>query len=244
MSFPLRTIDFPKSALRVSESTFHLSTEGEYSTGAFSPTPRSTGPRHQRWRTDVSTTALSDIDGEDQRMTWEATIASLQGTFIAMKLYHPARILPRGKGAGLYRIGHQHYHGDGYLIDGQYRIDGEYEIVDGSPYAYVAEDAARYDDTIVMTSLVPSELVFRRGDHFGLGGNLYMIMDDATSDENGEVRVRFLWKLWKPALTGDRIDLFQPTARFVLTSQDGGTMTHVPLFGTASFSAIEVPYVE
>jgi hypothetical protein len=244
MSFPRRTIDLASTIYRPVSGTFHLTPEGEYFTGAFSALPRSTGPRHMRWMCDLEMAPLHDNGLEDTRMTWEATIARLQGSFVAMRLFDPTRGLPRGKGAGIYRVAHRLFAGDQFEIDGQYLIDGEYHITDGSSIAYVAQDEARYADSIVMTGLVPNETVFRAGDHFSLGGNLYMVSDDALSDENGESRVRFLWKLWKPALEGDRIDLCNPTGRFVMTDQNGGMLNKQPIVGSASLAAIEVPYVE
>lgn len=245
MSFPLRTIDLAASIYRVREASFGLVPDSEIAPGSWGVGYRTGGPRHMRWVAELDMAPLYDDGDEDRRMTWDATVARMMGGHVAMRLYHPARIYPRGVGAGVYRPGHGKASlGGQHTIDGQYLIDGAFHIDGGSTVAYVAEDAPRYADSIVMTGLWPSSTVFHPGDHFGLGGNLYMVTDHCVSDANGECRVPFLWRLWKGALAGDRIDLHQPTARFVLSSSDGGPQSYGMIVGAASLSAIEVPDVD
>lgn len=245
MTFPLKTIDLADSIYCVTEGSFGLVPDAEISTAAWGNVFRMNGPRHMRWVAELTMALLYDDCFEDRRMTWDATVARMMGGYVAMRLYHPARRYPRGLGAGIYRpgtgsasVGGQH------VIDGQYLVDGAYHIDGGSTLAYVAEDAPRYADSIVMSGLWPSSKVFHAGDHFEVGGNLYMVADDCLSDSSGNCRVPFLWRLWKPVLVGDRINLKEPTARFVLASADEGRQTYSSLIGATSLSAVEVPNVE
>lgn len=245
MSFPSKTLDLSESIYRVTEGTFGLVPDVEISTAAWGNLLRMGGPRHMRWIAELNMAPQYDDGSEDRRMTWDATVARMMGGFIATRLYHPARQYPRGLGAGIFRpgIGWKSVGGQ-HVIDGQHLIDGAYKIDGGSTIACVAEDAPRYADSIVMSGLWPSSKVFHAGDHFEVGGNLYMVTDACVSDASGNCRVPFLWRLWKPALTGDRINLKEPSARFVLSSADEGRQTYSSLIGATSLSAVEVPYVE
>lgn len=243
MTFPIQTIDLSESIFRAVEGTFRLIPDVEISTGQWDATPRASGPRHMRWSFDLTMAPLYDDGDEDRRMTWDITVARMQGGAIALRAYHPARLAPRGFGAGIHRVGTQIIGGDLYNIDDIYLVDGHHIDGSGSGYAYVAAEAPRYAEAIQMTGLVPSALVFRQGDHFSTGGNLYMVSDDCRSDADGRSTVPFLWKLWKPALIGDRIDLIRPTGRFVIASKDGGEQRYTTLFGDASLQAIEVPHI-
>lgn len=246
MTYPIRTIDLPSDLFRVQGGTFRLSTEGEFSSGQWSATPRSTGPRQSRWTAQLDLLPFMRGADGDLRFRWEVFIARLGGTSVAFRMCDPLRVLPRGAGAGIWnprnpngrRSLGEYSIGGGYLIDGAYHIDA------GSTFAYVGSDTPRYADTLRIRGLVPSTLVFKAGDQIGVGGNLYMIMDDAVSDATGETRALISWRLWKPALAGDRVELRRPTARFVLRSGDEGTMTRSFSTGQASIAAVEIPHVE
>lgn len=245
MAYPFSTIDLSASIYRVTEGTFGLVPDVEISTAAWGNLFRMSGPRHMRWIAELTMAAQYDDGYEDRRMTWDATVARMLGGYVAMRLYHPARQYPRGFGAGIFRPGTGWKSVAGqYVIDGQYLIDGAFKIDGGSTIAYVAEDAPRYADSIVMSGLWPSSKVFHAGDHFEVGGNLYMVTDTCMSDAAGNCRVPFLWRLWKPALAGDRINLKEPTARFVLASADEGRQTYSSLIGATSLNAVEVPHVD
>lgn len=245
MAFPLKTFDLKDSLYRVRTGTFGLVPDTELFTAPWGNTLRINGPRHMRWIADLEMAPQFDDGTEDRRMSWDVDMARAMGGHVAMRLWHPARIYPRGAGAGIYRNnGGPVSLGGSYTIDGSYLIDGAWRIDGGSTIAYVEEAAGRYADSVVMNGLWPSSTVFHPGDHFGLGGNLYMVSDHCESDAAGKCRVPFLWKLWRPALAGDRIDLKKPTARFVLANKESGTQQYSTVFGAASLSAIEVPYVE
>lgn len=245
MSFPFKTIDIPESVYRVTEGAFGLVPDVEISTAAWGNLFRVSGPRHMRWVADLTMADMMACGAEDARMTWDATVARMMGGYVAARLYHPARVYPRGVGAGVFRSGYERETlGDGYVIDDRYLIDGVYHIDGGSTLGYAEEDAPRYADSMVMTGLWPSATVLLAGDHFETGGNLYMVTDKVISDAGGKARVPFLWRLWKPVLAGDRINFHKPTARFVLSSADVGRQTYTSLIGSASLSAVEVPHVD
>jgi hypothetical protein len=246
MSYPIHTIDLPADLFRVQSNSFRLTPEGEFSTGQWAPTPRSTGPRFDRWTAKLDFGPFTKGASGDLRFKWEVFVARLRGTAVAFRMWDPLRVYPRGVGAGIWnpRSPNGRRSLGQYTIDGANLIDGIYHIDDGSTIAYVGSDAARYADALHITGLVPSATVFKAGDHIEVGGNLYMIMDDALSDANGETTVLLAWRLWKPALVGDQVNLHKPTGRFVLLSPDEGTMQRSQATGEASIQAIEVPYLD
>lgn len=246
MSYPLHTIDLPCRLFRTQGGSFRLVPEGEYFTGQWAPTPRATGPRFERWSAKLDFGPFTKGADGDLRFEFEVWVKRLGGTSVAFKMWDPLRVYPRGVGAGIWNPRHPNgRQSQGrYTIDGAYLIDGIYHIDDGSTLAYVGSDAARYADALHLTGLVPSAVVFKAGDHIEVGGNLYMIMDEAVSDANGETTVLLAWRLHKPHLAGDQVNLHKPTGRFVLLTPDEGTMQRSYSTGQASIQAIEVPYLE
>lgn len=243
MSFPIRTIDLPCELLLPVGGTFHHKPIGEFSQGQWLPYNRATGIRQKLWAAEIQAADFNKGQRGDRRFEFEAFIDRLDGTSVAFRLWDPWRIYPRGMGAGIWnpRYPNGKQSQGQYHIDVTHHIDGVYHIDGGSTLAYVAEDAERYADSLLMTGLVPSALVFKVGDDFEVGGNLYRVMDDATSDANGMARVLLSWRLWKPALAGDRINLHKPTGRFVMVDADQGVIQRANAGGQASFQAIEVP---
>lgn len=241
MTFPLKTIDIEDSLYGVEKATFRLVPDQETSGGEWSPGMRVGGPRSMRWRCSLTMRPYQ----EHERMRWDIMVARAQGGLVAVRLHHPAHGYPRGVGSGIFQsmmqptsLGGKFSVDDGYLLDGVHYIDG------GSTIAYVAADAPRYADAIHMAGLWPSSRVFLAGDHFETGGNLYMVADDCLSDANGECMVPFLWRLWKPALAGDRINLHKPSGRFVFAARDTGEQVYNGSIGTATLQAVEIPEYE
>lgn len=246
MSFPLHTIDLPCQFFRVQGGSFRLVPEGEFSTGQWAPTPRSTGPRFDRWTAKLDLAPFMKGANGDLRFEWEAWVARLGGTSVAFRMWDPLRVLPRAAAAGIWnpKDGRGRRNLGQHNIDGSYLVDGEYGVEDGATTAYVASDAARYSDALHLSGMVPSATVLKIGDHISVGGNLYMVMDEAVSDANGETTILIAWKLWKPALAGDQVNLYRPSARFVLMSPDEGTLQRSYSTGQTSIQAIEVPFLE
>ena len=246
MAFPIRTIDLPCELLLPLGGSMHHRPIGEFSQGQWVPVPRSGGIRQKLWVATVQAGDFAKGPRGDRRFEFEAFIDRLDGTSVAFRLWDPWRIYPRGVGAGIWnpRYPNGRKTLGSYVIDGQYLIDGIYHINGGSTIAYVAEDARRHSDSVVMSGLVPNSLVFKVGDDFETGGNLYRVMDDAQSDSSGNARVFFSWKLWKPALAGDRINLHRPCGRFILADAEQGIIQRSYSSGQASFQAIEIPVSE
>lgn len=250
MSYPLHTIDLPGRLFRIQGGSFRLVPEGEFSTGQWAPTPRSTGPRFERWTAKLDFAPFTKGANGDLRFEFEVWVKRLGGTSVAFRMWDPLRVYPRGVGAGIWnpRYPNALQNRGEYKIDGAYMVVGDdgkyYQIEGGSTLAYVGSDTARYSDALHLTGLVPSATVFKAGDHIEVGGNLYMIMDEAVSDANGETTVLLAWRLWKPALVGDQVNLHKPTGRFVLLNPEEGTMQRQYSTGQASIQAIEVPFLE
>lgn len=246
MGFPLRTIDLPCDLLLPVGGSFQHRAFGEFTQGQWLPYTRATGIRQKLWTPVVELASFQPGERGDRRFEFEAFIDRLSGTTVAFRLFDPWRILPRGIGAGIWnpREPNGRRSTGSHVIDGAYFVDGKYRIDSGSTLAYVEEDAPRYADSIMMSGLVPDALAFKVGDDFEVGGNLYRVMDDARSDAAGRSRVLLSWRLWKPALAGDRINLHRPSGRFVLADVDQGIIQRSFSVGQASIQAIEVPVTE
>lgn len=240
MGFPGGTIDHDPDLYGVERATFHLEADGVESNDAWDFGRRIGPPRAMRWHCDLQYGPFDD----DQRIRWDALIARTMGGYVAMRLHHPARHYPRGVGGGIYwSSGARLSIGGSYSIDGGHLVDGVHAIEGGTTIAYIGSDTARYADSLHMTGLWPSSTAFLPGDHFETGGNLYMVTDTAVSDANGECTVPFVWKLWKPALTGDAINLHKPTGRFVISGRAAAAQIYEGAIGRATLTAVEVPYI-
>jgi len=246
MAWPIRTIDLPCDLLLPVGGSFHHRVIGETAQGQWLPYARSIGLRQKLWALTVQPAPFNKGQRGDRRFEFEAFIDRLSGTTVAFRMFDPWRVLPRGVGAGIWnpRNPNGKQSTGSYLIDGAYLVDEHYTIDGGSTIAYVDEDAERYADSIVMSGLVANATVFKTGDDFEIGGNLYRVMDDAISDGSGTARVIFSWKLWKPALAGDRVNLHRPCGRFGLVDAEQGIIQRSLAAGEASLTAVEVPYVD
>jgi hypothetical protein len=246
MGFPIQTLDLPCELLLPVGGSFQHRPYGEFGQGQWLPYPRATGIRQKLWAPVVELAAFTKGERGDRRFEFEAFIDRLSGTTVAFRLFDPWRILPRGVGAGIWnpRQPRGRLSTGSYGIDGAYLVDGTYQIDGGSTIAYVEEDTARYADSLRISGLVPDALVFKVGDDFEVGGNLYRVMEDAQSDSAGHSRVSLSWRLWKPALAGDQVNLHRPSGRFILTDVDQGVIQRSYAGGQASIQAIEVPVTE
>jgi hypothetical protein len=239
----IRTVDFPAKLMRVQENSFHLFPVGESSTSNFTTIPRMAGPRYKQWRVSMTANVLHDRLDDDLRLEWEAFIHSLDGTSTAFKIYDPVRKLPKGAGAGLSRSG-------GFteiprqVSSVNYPFTQSAILVAGSGTAQIAEAAARYADSVVLSGLVASATVFRPGDLIEIGGNLHEVQQAAQSNASGNARVKLNNRLWKPALIGDLVRVEAPRGRFVMSGPDQGRAQRSLTTSSASIEMIEMPYVE
>lgn len=239
----VKTIPFPKRLMAVQQNSFRLQPMGEIFTSAYSPIPRSTGPRYNLWTCSISMNVLCDAGDFDQRFEWEAFVHSLDGTAVAMALFDAFRCLPRGVGAGI-SVGSNpdEYFRVANGVD--YSLATNTRLLAGSTFANAYEDAPRNSQDIVLSGLVPNADVFKPGDLMSIGGNLHEVQLLARSDANGRSAVRLNNRLWKPVLAGDIVELSCPTGRFVMKDNDQGTAIRGLVTSSTSAEMVEFPYVE
>lgn len=95
-------------------------------------------------------------------------------------------------------------------------------------------------------TLVPSSgwqasmTVLLAGDYIGIGGRLYMVLDDATANGSGVCTLRIAPRLRVAAASGAEITFWYPTARFRLVDNaQGENGTEPGLFSSYSLSFVE-----
>lgn len=82
--------------------------------------------------------------------------------------------------------------------------------------------------SITLKNMVASQAAsLRSDDMFGIGENLYVVMNTAASDVDGKTTVSFLPPLRKAVAEDDAVNLNKPTGLFTLTSGlDGLSSSH------------------
>lgn len=231
MTASFRTIGFPTGLFRIRSGSFDFE---NFQTGAdsfLSMLTRVGGLQIQLWAAKLEF-VTQRREGWQELQSFRAKLA---GQLVLFEIYSPAKELPLGAGAG-YASTNSILPITGTTISGA-------TIREGGTTALVKEAAPRYAQDILLKGLKPSARVLRHGDHFGLGGNLYMCVANVNADANGEARVPFRWRLWRPAEVNDIVTLRNPTCRVQLRSPNEGTieMDNV-LHGECGFSVREVPY--
>lgn len=230
MSVRWRTIGWP-TFLTVKSGSFRLRNIQVSSGAALSGIVRATGIVAQRWAAEID----FEIMTRDQWQQWESFVGRLAGQAVLFEMHDTARPFPLAAAAG-YRPTNAAYPITGTTVTGT-------SIVTGAHSALVRDAAPRYAQSIIMTGLSASTVVLRHGDLFGLGGNLYLVVADVTSDAAGEARVPFRWRLHKAARANDVVNFLRPTCRMQLASVDGGDVTRgAANIGNAGVSVVEVPY--
>lgn len=236
MTYSFRTIGLPSHLLRVVSGSFGLKNYQTSSDTILTRQVRVGGLIEQRWGCSLELVTMERETWQE----WDSFRARLSGQVVLFTVPAPAHELDQqyllGEGAG--------YDPDNapFLITGT-TISGV-SLITGSTTCQVKTAAARWAQWIHMKGLKASSIVFKHGDLFGLGGNLYMAVAKVTSDASGEARVPFRFKLWKGAAVGDVINLMLPTCRMQLRGPDEGIPELMPPeLARAGFSAIEVPYL-
>lgn len=233
MTIEWRTIGFPDHLLRVSEATMRLTNIQITSGSQIANFVRATGLIAQRWTGKFEIATMT----REQWQEWEAFIASLSGQAVLFIVNLVGQDLPLGAHAG--------FDPDGplYSITGT-TITGV-TIREGGVSGLVIEDAPRYAQAILVDfgEDMGDQVVLKAGDKFGLGGNLYIVIGDVTTDADGFARVAFRWRLHRAAFVGDVVSFYKPTCRVMLGSGADGELTVTPpALGRASISFIEVPF--
>ncbi|MCP4935508.1 MAG: hypothetical protein GY927_15210 [bacterium] len=234
----ITTVSLPEDFYFVKNAKFQLKPVQQIFISQYVPDmPRFSGPNFMRWVSDVELCALV----REEWQKYEAFVASMQGKPYAFTLHDSARCLPLGVGAGFDVDGPAQHWQDPDLST-QHFDDGHW--VDGATFCRVKENAPRYANSIVIKDVPANSTILKHGDHFSVGGNLYMANGVTLSDASGNARIDFNWRLHKPALSNDLVDFRKPSGRFVLIEgADGGVQKdNVTGFGYVSMQAIEVPY--
>lgn len=227
-----RTIGLP-GIVKVKSGTFRLRNIQVASGAALSGFVRATGLIAQRWAGDLDLEVMTRTEWQE----WESFIARLAGLSVLFEIHDDRRPFPLGTAAGYDPAGAV------YPITGT-TITGA-TIVTGAHSALVAEAAPRHAQALRLKGLVASAVVLKHGDLFGLGGNLYLVAGDVTSDASGEARVPFRWRLHKPAGLNDVVNFLRPTCRVQLKSAEEGDVTRAYAgIGRAGVSFVEIPYTE
>jgi hypothetical protein len=232
MTTIFRTISLPEHLFKVKSGSFDFEVRATGSDSILSGFVVVDGFVEMRWACQLEL-------GTMERVFWQefsAWRASLMGQRTLFVVSHPGQILPLGGGAG-YAPNNPIYPITGTTLTGT-------TIRTGATTCLIKQSARRHARVVLMKALPANALIFKRGDVFGLGGNLYRVDGKVFSDANGECRVPFLFRLWKGAREGDIVTLRNPTCRMQLKTPNEGTLQlSAPLFGNAGFSAHEVPFL-
>lgn len=235
MAIAFKTIAFPEHLMSVESGSFRLVPAHKSAGSIFSGFVSAYGLIEQRWVADCRFAEAVQDDWQE----FEAFIATLEGQVVLFTCHDPLHELPRGAGAGHSAT----VTGDAISITGASLADGA-TLITGATSVQVKTAATRYARSVVMKGLAASATVFKPGDFFELGRNLYMVTGDVTSDSSGDARVPFRPRLRLPAAADDIVNLRRPKARFQLVSPDQGTVQRrAPALGTAALRMIEVPFV-
>lgn len=241
MALNYRTIGFPDRLLKVREGTFDLEFRAITSDTVFTPFIQAVGPMAALWGCQLTLAAQLRAGTDDRAgwQEWQSFRARLGGQVVLFNLSAPGVALPLGAGAG-YAPGNPAYTIGGLTLTGA-------TILTGGTTAVVAAAAPRYATAIKMDfgAAQAGATVLKDGDRFGLGGNLYISVANATADDSGVAPVRFRTKLWKPAKLGDVVTLRRPTCRVMLRAPNESRVDlDTALHGRTGFSAIEIPYID
>lgn len=231
------TVDLPEAFYKVQGGSFRLMPmqsifQSMFNAGGY----RFEGARGMRW--------VGQIDLVIQkRETWQkfdSFIARVADRPYAFNIYHPSKKLPLGIGGGIDFSGDpEEFEDPDTSLHG---FDGG--LYDGASFCSVKEDAPRYANSFVVEGLPVSSTILKDGDHFSVGGNLYMATGDILSDANGDARLDFVWRLHKPVVAGDLVDFRNPPGRFIIQDQESAQVAlRAVELGEASFSVVEFPFV-
>lgn len=187
-------ITMPESLYKISAQRFNPVFRNLESPGTpFNPSARITGSNAVFWQADLTFIRLQGRPATDDELSdMRRFLIKLRGGRVLARLYDKNRPIPRGAG-GL------------------------------STTVNVKTTVATGAESVTLKNLKVSQSpVFKPGDFFGHGENLYMIEDSVDSDVNGEATVYFNPPARKAMAAGDAINLYKPTGLFRLTdgSQD------------------------
>lgn len=161
----------------------------------------------------------------------DALIARMNGGEHTMRLWDFRRPIPRGA-AGISTTT--------AFSDGTRFADGTgFEDYESNPT--VSHPAARGAETVRSTGWDASQApILAAGDYIGIGGYLYMLLDDAESDASGVAVLTIRPRLRAAIAAGDAIEFIRPTAAFlVVDGGQGDNRTAAPALSSYSIAFVE-----
>lgn len=230
---------FPPEALVAENARCYLRRTDLSAKGPLRTGPFNFGGIDERWVIEISTGRMN----EERWQPLEALVHQMDGNIGYVRAWDPARVLPRGRAAGIYQG--QTVGGGQAFSDGQFFTDGT-GFVDGGTVAKAGADTLRGSTDLLLQGLIPSrDDAFLVGDKLEVGGLLYMIVNQVRSNVSGEGLAQIRPRLRKPIKSGDTVNFFRPSSVFRLrTSSQGIVDRSRPKLGQFSVELIEIPEVE
>lgn len=230
-----RTIGLPTNLFVVESGTLELESRQTSSDSVFTSNVLAAGLQEQFWSCKIATSIMERATWQE----WKSFMWRLKGRVVLFEVPALAQDLPLGAGGG-FTEGNAAYPITGVSLTGV-------SLLTGATTGLISEAAPRHAEAVLIDFGVDQAdtVVLRHGDVFGLGGNLYGCTANVTADEDGLARVPFRAALWKGAQAGDVVNFRKPTFRAQLrNTNDGSVNLTPPDFGQASFTAVEVPYIQ
>jgi hypothetical protein len=181
---------------------------------AFNPFRQVTGPSAVYWQVEM----IFSISDMDTYRAFRRFVMKLRGGKVLARLYDPQATTafqtsqPLGAGGATSTIN-------------------------------VKTAAAAGAESLTVKNLTASQATaLKYGDQLGIGENLYMVEDDASSDSNGWSTLAIQPPLRMAVSEGDAINLVKPTGLFRLVSGGDALGTNIDKLGEAfSLNFIEEP---
>lgn len=234
-------IEFPSHLFRIrAAEQFTLQTLSFTSPEVVASGARVYGPVAQRWVAELEFAADRNVRGSTHQRDLgelDAFFAALDGQVQTFSMWPPHRKVTRGTAAGFTGFGD-------VLWDGGVTWDNVVKWASGNTHCTLLSAATAGSERIILAGLTANQVrSFIAGDMISIGGNLYMIVNDARSDSSGNCGVNVRPRLRKAEAAGARVDLYKPTGRFMLAGADAARIRYGVHIGDASMSVIEVPFV-
>lgn len=230
---------FPDELMRIAEVSFSLSTSAQASKTALVPVTRRRGVLASVWVANMTFATLE----EEHWRALSAFISSLDGQFHFLTFFDPARTKARGAGFAAPSSYQLTYGGNSY---GFTYGGNSYGLGYTQTTLVLDANASRGSDFITVRNLVASTTgALKADDMFELGGNLYRVVSDVSSDANGKSTIEIRPRLRKGHAEGDGLQFDSPRGRFILASAEAfqDTITPPYLSRSASLQLVELPDV-
>lgn len=232
------TYQLPENLASFSRISMRPVSVTQTSRSTLTPLFRTRGVLSTYWTAQIDFAAMND----DLWRDLESFIALLDGQRNRVMLYDPSRERPLGNGFGSAVTYSWEYNGTPYA----WEYDGTSYLwqAGAKTSVWLASAAVRGADKITLAGLTAStSRAVKKGDLFGLGGNIYMAVTDANSDSSGEALVSIRPRLRKPAAALATVRVDKPRGRFTLASSEAFDMSveSGKIARGASLSLIEVP---